>query len=128
MAGRWIFKGFVAGKKISKDDNRESPFGLVYEFVADVEDGSIPDLPVPNIAGFIFGIDFKKDTVTPPNNLTLIQKTRNGHAQWSPAKLTDSGWREPDTPRSAVAGWIISAAQDSTATNGAKGTVTIHIG
>jgi hypothetical protein len=131
MVGYWGEPVLVKGYK----NGALGPvIGYKFEFTADSSDGTIPDLNTASITGisplgsFIFGIDYKKDATTPANNLTIIQKTINGNTQWSPAKLTDSGFRKPDAPEPVAGGFILSAAQDDAKTNSAKGQVTILIG
>lgn len=125
MAGSWTA---LDSDKGQLDKAYSRPIGLRYQFTADAADGTIPNLTITGVAGFVFGIDFVKDGTTPPNNLTLVQKTKNGNTQWSPAKLTDSGWRKPDSPEPVADGFIISAVQDDAKTNAAKGIVTILVG
>jgi hypothetical protein len=124
MAGSWLQ---LESDKGSLNSSYSRPLGLRYQFIADAEDGSIPDLPVLG-AGFVFGIDVEFDGVTAPNELTLIMKTKYGNTQWSPAKLTASGFLKPDSPESAPNGFVLTATQTAVATNSAKGVLTVHIG
>jgi len=125
MAGSWLKLDDDEGQL---DNAYSRPIGLRYQFTADAANGSIPDLTVPDIAGFIFGIDVQFDGTVPPNELTLIQKTKNGNTQWSPAKLTASAFRKPDAPEPVANGFVLSAAQTAAATNSAKGILTILVG
>lgn len=124
MAGSWEFLGILKG---ALNGAYSRPIGLRYEFTADASNGSIPDLVVDS-SGYVFGIDTEFSAVTAPNELTISMKTSGGRAQWSPAKLTASGWVKPNTPESAPGGFILSATQTAAATNSAKGIVTIHMG
>lgn len=125
MAGSWAQ---LASDKGRLNSGRSYPIGLRYEFTADAADGTIPDLEISGVGGYIFGIDIVFDGTTPPNELTLVQKTKYGNTQWSPTKSTASGWVQPSAPVSVPSGCIISAAQTAAATNSAKGVLTIHIG
>ena len=124
MAGSWLQ---LESDKGSLNSAYSRPMGLRYEFTADAANGSIPDLTVEG-AGFVFGIDVKFDATTTPNELTLTMKTKYDNAQWSPAKLTASGFLKPDSPESVPNGFVLTAAQTAVATNGAKGVLTVHIG
>jgi len=124
MAGSWTYLGIQKG---NFNNAYSRPIGLMYEFTADAADGGIPDLDVTT-SGYVFGIDVDFDGTTPPNELTMVMKTRAGNTQWSPTKLTASGWSKPDAPESAPGGFTLTAAQTVAKTNSAKGVITIHMG
>lgn len=135
MAGSWTRLENL-GKKDSDTGKYMGVVGLQFLATADASDGTLPDLTLTSAdiddlpwPDFVYGIDttFGADAAE-PNNLTLIMKTAAGNTQWSPTKLTASGWSKPDSPEPVAGGFKLSAAQDVARVSSATSVVTIFIG
>jgi len=125
MAGRWILRDKrVTVDKLTKEV--QSPQGIVYDFVADSSDGSVPDLIINDMSGFLCGVDYIPDETTPPDSLDISVQQIDGIERAS-GTFAEAGFLEPtDGQYVPFAGGLVVSLSGNT-TNSAGGKIIILV-